>query len=433
MVYNNESMGKIIDKANQYISPVLGHYTELEIDRASGVFLYTLEGRKILDFSSGVAVANTGHCHPKVVQAIQDQATKLIHISSGVAYAAPNSELAQKLVQQTFGAEASVFFTQSGTEAIEASLKLARYVSKKKKIAAFTHAFHGRTMGSLSVTYKAKFKKGYENWLIDDVVRLTYPTCYRCPYGKKYGHCTFECISQVKETLLLEPDVGGVIIEPILGEGGYIPAPVEFIQELRRFTQEQKIFLIFDEIQSGFGRTGTLFAMEQYDVLPDVLALAKGMASGMPLGACVARASIMNEWTRSAHGGTYLGNPVCCAASLATLSVIDEERLLENAYEQGQYMKTMFRDLQFNYPIIGDVRGFGLMMGLEIIDPLTGEADPARVVDIRKRCLERGLLLISCGEFDQVIRLIPPLTITREQVKAAMEIIADAMRESLHG
>lgn len=421
-----------MDKANRYISPVIGHFTDLEVDRAAGVFLYTPDGRKILDFSSGVAVANTGHCHPKVVQAIQSQASTLIHISSGVAYAAPNADLAQQLVERTLGSEASVFFTQSGTEAIEASIKLVRYVSKKKKIAAFTHAFHGRTMGSLSVTYKEKFKKGYENWLIKDVVRLTYPTCFRCPFGEKYGHCKFECLSQTKETLLSEPDVGGVIIEPILGEGGYLPAPLEFIQELRRFTQEQKILLIFDEIQSGFGRTGMLFAMEHYEVIPDVLALAKGMASGLPLGACVARSSIMNEWTRSAHGGTYLGNPVCCAASLATLRVIDEENLLENTFEQGKYLKEMFRALQVQYPVIGDVRGFGLMIGLEIIRPETGEPDPVRVIDIRKRCLERGLLLISCGEFDQVIRLIPPLIITREQVKAAMEIIADSIKESLH-
>lgn len=424
-------MESILNKGNKYLSPVLGHYTELEVDHAKGVYVYTTDGKKYLDFSSGVAVTNTGHCHSKVVKAITDQAQKLIHISSGVAYCAPNVDLAEKLVQICGFEEGSVYFAQSGTEAIEACLKLAKYVSGKKKIAAYTGAFHGRTLASLSVSYKEKFKKGYEDWIIKDIVRFKYPNCYRCPYGTSYGNCKFECISDMKETILKDGDIAAVIIEPIMGEGGYIPAPVQYIQELRRFTLENNIFLIFDEIQTGFGRTGTMFVKEQYDVTPDIYALAKGMASGMPLSACVAKKEIMDKWTKSAHGGTFLGNPICCAAALATIEIIEKEKLLENSYSVGQYLKTTLKELQGTFPVIGDVRGFGLMIGVEFIYPENNLPNPEIVLKIRKHALAKGLILISCGDNDQVIRLIPPLVITIDEAKNALDIFVDALKESL--
>ncbi len=424
-------MGDMLNKGNKFLSPVLGHYTELEVESAKGIKVYTTDGREYIDFSSGVAVANTGHCHPQVVQAITDQAKKLIHISAGVAYCAPNVDLAQKLVQITDVLEGSVYFAQSGTEAIEASLKLAKYVSGKKKIVAYTGAFHGRTLASLSVTYKDKFKKGYEEWIIEDIVRIKYPYCFRCPYGASYGKCKFECVSDMKQTILNDTDVAAVIIEPIMGEGGYIPAPVQYIQELRRFTLENNIFLIFDEIQTGFGRTGTMFAKEHYDVTPDIYALAKGIASGLPLSACVAKKEIMDKWTKSAHGGTFLGNPICCAAALATIDVIDNEKLLENAYNVGQYIKNALKELQGNFPVIGDVRGFGLMIGIEFVYPENNLPNPDLVLRLRKKALEKGLILISCGDNDQVIRLIPPLIISMDEAKNALDILVDCLKESL--
>ena len=427
-------MGELKNKADKFISPVQGHYSDLEIDKAKGIYLYSTDGRKIMDFTSGIAVANTGHCHPEVVKAIFDQSQKLMHICAGVAYYPAYVDLAEKLVKITPFSDAKVYFSQSGSEAIECSLKLAKYVSKKKTLVAFTHSFHGRTLGALSATYKKKYRNGYEDWLISDTKWVKYPYCYRCPFGEKYGSCTFKCISQMKELIYKHiNDIAAVIIEPILGEGGYVPAPVEFIQELRTFTADNNIILIFDEIQSGFGRTGTMFAMNHYDVVPDIVALAKGIASGMPLGACVAKTEIMNQWTTSSHGGTYPGNPVTCAASMATINVLQKEKLLENAYEMGQYMKATLKDLMIKYPVIGDVRGFGLMIGVEFIKPETGDYNTELVTKLRVKALEKGLVLISCGDHDQVIRMIPPLMITKEEVKKGLDIFVDALRDALNG
>lgn len=420
----------ILEKGKQYLSPVLGHYTQLEVVSAKGVWVRTFDGRSYLDFTSGVAVTNTGHNHPAVVAAIKDQADQIIHISSGVAYCKPNVDLAEKLVKKTGFQKGSVFFCQSGTEAIEASIKLVRYVSKKPKILTYTLAFHGRTLGALSMTHKQKFRQGYENWLIKDVERLPYPYCYRCPYAKQYGTCGFDCLQALKTLLLADDQIGGVLIEPILGEGGYVPAPVEYIQELRRFTAELGIALIFDEIQSGFGRTGMLFAKELYDVQPDVMALAKGIASGMPLGACVAGSDLMDQWTTSAHGGTFLGNPICCAAGLATLRIIESEKLLENAYTIGQHLKELLEEAKSRYPVIGDVRGAGLLIGVEFVKSGTKTPDPELVTKIRQASETRGLLLISCGEEGQVIRLIPPLTITKDEAVKGLNILLDIIREN---
>ena len=421
---------EILEKGKQYLSPVLGHYTELEVVSAKGVWVKTFDGRSYLDFTSGVAVTNTGHNHPAIVAAIKAQVDQLIHISAGVAYCKPNVDLAETLVKKTGFQKGSVFFCQSGTEAIEASIKLVRYVSKKPKLLTYTLAFHGRTMGALSMTYKQKFRQGYENWLIKDVERVPYPYCYRCPYAKQYGACDFECLQALKTRLLADDQVGGVLIEPILGEGGYVPAPVEYIQALRRFTAERGIALIFDEIQSGFGRTGTLFAKELYGVQPDVMALAKGIASGMPLGACVARADLMNQWTTSAHGGTFLGNPLCCAAGLASLRVIENEMLLENAYKIGQHLKALLDEAKSRYPVIGDVRGVGLLIGVEFVKPGTKEPYPELVIKIRQVAQTRGLLLIACGEDGQVIRLTPPLTITKDEAEKGLNILLDIIREN---
>ncbi|MDD4526561.1 MAG: aminotransferase class III-fold pyridoxal phosphate-dependent enzyme [Candidatus Margulisbacteria bacterium] len=424
-------MSILKDKAKKYISPVLGKYfPDFEVISGEGIYLYDSDGKRYIDFTCGIGVTNTGHCHPTVVKAITKQASQLIHICAGIAHYEPHIKLAERLVNILPFKEASVVFSQSGSEAIEASLKLARYVTKKKKLVAFTHSFHGRTLGALSVTYKEKYKKGYEGWLIDDVIRLDYPYYFH-HNTMEYHDYVFQCIANFKKAILENNDIAAVIIEPILGEGGYVPAPVEFIQELRKFTEEQGILLIFDEVQSGFGRTGTMFAMEHYDVVPDIVALAKGIASGMPLGACVAKKELMDQWTTSAHGGTYIGNPVSCAASLATISVIEEEGLLENAYEIGKFITSLLHEAQKKLPVIGDVRGVGLMIGVEFIDPVTKEPSPEIVKKIKIKALEKGLVIISCGDSDQCLRLIPALIITKAQAKEAIDILISTIQECL--
>lgn len=424
-------MGILKEKAIKYISPVLGKYfPDLEVVSGQGIYLFDTDGKKYIDFTCGIGVTNTGHCHPKVVKAITRQASQLIHICAGIAHYEPHVKLAERLVKLLPFKEASVVFSQSGSEAVEASLKLAKYVTKKSKIIAFTHAFHGRTLGALSVTYKEKYKKGYEGWLIEDIIRLEYPYHFH-NNTIEYREYVFQCIASFKKAIIENNDIAAVIIEPILGEGGYVPAPVEFIQELRKFTEENGILLIFDEVQSGFGRTGTMFAMEHYDVVPDIVALAKGIASGMPLGACVAKKELMDQWTTSAHGGTYIGNPVSCAASLATIDAIEEEGMLDNAYETGKLISSLLNEAKKSLPVIGDVRGVGLMIGVEFINPTTKEPDSDIVKKIKLKALEKGLILISCGDNDQVIRLIPALIITKSQAKEAIDTFISSIKESL--
>jgi 4-aminobutyrate aminotransferase len=424
-------MGILKEKAIKYISPVLGKYfPDLEVVSGQGIYLFDTDGKRYIDFTCGIGVTNTGHCHPKVVKAITRQASQLIHICAGIAHYEPHVKLAERLVKLLPFKEASVVFSQSGSEAVEASLKLAKYVTKKSKIIAFTHAFHGRTLGALSVTYKEKYKKGYEGWLIEDIIRLEYPYHFH-NNTIEYREYVFQCIASFKKAIIENNDIAAVIIEPILGEGGYVPAPVEFIQELRKFTEKNGILLIFDEVQSGFGRTGTMFAMEHYDVVPDIVALAKGIASGMPLGACVAKKELMDKWTTSAHGGTYIGNPVSCAASLATIDAIEEEGMLDNAYETGKLISSLLNEAKKSLPVIGDVRGVGLMIGVEFINPTTKEPDSDIVKKIKLKALEKGLILISCGDNDQVIRLIPALIITKSQAKEAIDIFISSIKESL--
>ncbi|MEI7942306.1 MAG: aminotransferase class III-fold pyridoxal phosphate-dependent enzyme [Candidatus Riflemargulisbacteria bacterium] len=424
-------MGILKEKATKYISPVLGKYfPDLEVVSGQGIYLFDTDGKKYIDFTCGIGVTNTGHCHPKVVKAIAKQTSHLIHICAGIAHYEPHIKLAERLVKLLPFKEASVVFSQSGSEAVEASLKLAKYVTKKSKIIAFTHAFHGRTLGALSVTYKEKYKKGYEGWLIEDIIRLEYPYHFHNS-NLEYREYVFQCIASFKKAIIENNDIAAVIIEPILGECGYVPAPVEFIQELRKFTEENGVLLIFDEVQSGFGRTGTMFAMEHYDVVPDIVALAKGIASGMPLGACVAKKELMDKWTTSAHGGTYIGNPVSCAASLATIDAVEEEGMLDNAYETGKLIVSLLNEAKKTLPVIGDVRGVGLMIGVEFINPTTKEPDSDIVKKIKLKALEKGLILISCGDSDQVIRLIPALIITKSQAKEAIDIFISSIQESL--
>ncbi len=386
--YNEKMVNTFVARVG-VLSPVLSHFTSLDIAYGKGCYLYDSAGRSYLDFASGLGVASTGHCHPTVVRAIQKQAETLIHACAGVVYYEPNVALAEKLVSK-MGLD-SVFFTQSGTEAVEAALKLAMYISKKKKLLHFRGGFHGRTLGALSVTTsKEKYREGYA--LLSETMCLPYP-------------CDFRGVD-------LE-GVAAAIVEPVLGEGGYIPAPASFLKDLRRVCDENGILLIFDEVQSGMGRTGYWAAFQHYGVTPDILCLAKGIASGMPLGACMAGRSLMERWTPGAHGGTYGGNPVTCAAGLATIDVLED--VLPRVRALGQRALSYIKER-----VSEDVRGLGFMIGIEL-------ESAERVKAVREACLDRGLLVISCGVKDNVIRLIPPLVIDEADLMKGVEILISAL------
>ncbi|MBN3033084.1 MAG: aminotransferase class III-fold pyridoxal phosphate-dependent enzyme [Candidatus Saganbacteria bacterium] len=390
-------------RAQAVVSPVLGMYfDDFEVERGRGTQLVGRDGEKYLDFATGIACTVTGHCHPRVVAAIKKQAEKLLHICIGVAYYEPYVKLAEELQKIVPMKGAQSFFCQSGTEAVEAALKLAKYATKKPGIIAFQGGFHGRTLGSLSVTTsKMKYRDGYEPLL---------PEVYISPLDP-----------QAVAGLIASHEIGGMIIEPLLGEGGYIEIKPEFLRELRRLCDENNILLIFDEVQTGMGHTGKWFACEHAGVVPDIITIAKGIASGLPLGACVAKQEIMAKWSPGAHGGTFGGNPVCCAAAVATIGVIKQEKLLQNATKLGNYLKASLQRLAARNPrLIKEVRGRGLMLGIDF-----GASEPVKkIIDF---CLARKLVLISTGGGGTVIRVIPALNIKKAEIDKALAILAQAL------
>ncbi len=425
-------MSSFVELGNSYLAPVLAHYHLLEIKAARGCYVLGIDGKKYLDCASGIASLNVGHCHPTVVKAVIDQAKTYMHVGAGVVYYDKNVVLAQKLVEVSPFEQASVFFCQSGTEAIEASIKLVKYVTGKQNIVSFIGQFHGRSLGALSVTHKPKFRKGYEP-LLPGVSFFQYPYCYRCPYGLTYDKCGEACVGKLEEQfdVLDKAATAAVIFEPVMGEGGYVVPPMAFVKRLRELTQDAGILLIFDEIQTGFGRTGAMFACEHFEVVPDVMALAKSMASGLPLGACIAKKELMDKWSTSSHGSTFSGNPVSCAAALATLAVIDEEKLIQAAYTKGQYLKEKLIELQQKFPVMGDVRGLGMMIAVEFIDPVTQAPAPMITKMIKEKGLSRGIVFISCGSEDQCLRIIPPLTIDYAQLDQVVGILVDILSEGV--
>lgn len=422
----------LISRAEKVLSPVLAHYTNLEVAKGKGAYLISIDGRKYLDFASGIGVTNIGHCHPKVISAAMNQAENLIHACAGIVYYEANIALAEKLKSICPGNLNMSFLCQSGSEAIESAIKMAKFVTKRQGILAFKGSFHGRTLGALSITSsKDKYRKPYEP-LLPNVHFSSYPYCYRCAENKE--KCGIKCLKEVEEKIEKagKEAIAAAIIEPVLGEGGYIPAPKDFLKGLRSICNKNGILLIFDEVQSGFGRTGKMFAMEHFDVLPDAIALAKAIASGFPLGALVSTEELMKAWEPGAHGGTMSGNPVSCAAALATIDVIEKGRLVIEAAKQGSYMLEKLDKLKSKYDIIGDVRGLGLMIGIEFVkDRRSKEPDADIVKRIREIALQKGLILISCGMHDQVIRLVPPLMITKEQVDSAINILDESIEEVL--
>jgi 4-aminobutyrate aminotransferase len=422
----------IVERDAKFMSPSFTRDYPLVAKTGHGAMVEDVDGNLFLDFAAGIAVCSTGHCHPKVVEAIQKQAGELIHMSGTDFYYEGLPLLAERLGKTVPGSEGKkVFFTNSGTEAIEGAVKLARYTTKRDKMIAFYGCFHGRTMGSLSLTAsKSTQRKGF-GALLGGVEHIPYPYAYRCALG----HMPETCGAEILETLenqifkrLFDPtEVAGIIIEPIQGEGGYVPAPKFFLQELRRICTQHGIMLITDEVQSGMGRTGKWWAFEHAGIEPDIITSAKGIASGMPLGAIIAKSSVMN-WKPGSHGTTFGGNPVCLAASLATMDLI-EGGLMENARKMGEYIFQRTGDWTNKFKIVGDVRGKGLMVGIEFVrDQRTKE----RAGDLRNAIVDsafhKGLLVLGAGE--NSLRLSPPLLVDEEQADFAMKTLEECIREA---
>ena len=422
---------EIIARDTRWVSPSYTRGYPLVAKTGRGAMVEDVDGNTFLDFAAGIAVVSTGHCHPRVVEAIQKQAAELIHISCTDFYYPGLVEFAERLAAVAPGKEAKkVYFGNSGTEATEAAIKLARYHTRRDKIIAFQGCFHGRTLGALSLTAsKAVQRKGF-GALLAGVFHIPYPNSYRCPYGHPAPCTCVEAATFLEREIfkrMVDPEeVAAVFIEPIQGEGGYVPAPREFFVELQRICRKHGILLVCDEVQSGMGRTGKWWACEHSGIEPDILCVAKGIASGMPLSATIARASLM-DWKPGAHASTFGGNPVCIAAALATMDLL-ESQYIENARRMGEFLFARMKDWPARHRIVGDVRGKGLMIGVEIVrDQKTKE----RAGDLREaivdRAFEKGVLFLGAGE--NTIRIAPPLVIDEEQAEFAARTLESCISE----
>ena len=429
-VPTDDSQADWLARERAHLSQVLYRYTPLVIDHAKGSYLFGVDGRRYLDFASGIAVTNLGHGHPDVISAAHDQLDKLVHISV-VAHHEPGIELAERIAAVAPGKLDKIFFANSGAEAVEGAIKLARYVTGRPVLVGFQGAFHGRTYGALSLTAsKGYYRERYEP-LLPAVYHAPYPYPYRNPTGpgdEATLDYVFAFIDEMLDTRVPPRNVAAFVVEPVLGEGGYVVPPAGFMPRLRKLCDEHDILLIADEVQSGYGRTGKMFASEHTGVVPDIMTLAKSIASGLPLSAVVASSKLMDQWEPGAHGSTFGGNPVACAAGIATLDVFEREGIVDNAAAMGTELMRRFRTLQQRTPAIGEVRGLGLMVGVELVKK-DGSPDKELQTKIRKVCLDSGLVVLSCGPHDNVLRLAPPLNISRAELDEGWQILDGAFQE----
>lgn len=422
---------KVVEETERLLSPSIARFYPLAIESASGFLVKDVDGNTYIDFNSGLGVLSVGSTPAPVVEAIKRQAERFLHYSYTDFYYEIIVRLAEKLTKITPGDfEKQVYYGNSGAEGVEAAIKLARYYTKRPRLLAFSGAFHGRTMGAVSLTAsKPKQVRGFMP-LVPGVTHVPFPYCYRCPFRQEYPDCDYYCVDFIEEQVLDKyvpvDEVAAVFFEPIQGEGGYVPAPPEFFKRLERLLRPQGVLLVDDEVQSGMGRTGRWFATEHYGVVPDMLVISKGIAAGMPLSALVAKKEMMT-WEPGSHASTFGGNPVSAAASLATMEMIEERGLLENASTVGEHIKKRFDEMMEKYEIIGDVRGKGLMIGVEIVkDRKTKEYGEEHVKRITNYAWKHGVLLISCGR--STLRVFPPLVIDEELADEALEVIEGAVR-----
>ncbi len=418
----------VIKRARELLTPALVFHTEITVRRAYGIYVDGTDGKRYMDFSSGLATVNLGHCPERVVEAVKRQIDEIIH--SGCIFYYPSIVgLAERLRRITPDGIDMFFFSNSGAEAVEGAVKLARYTTGRQGVIAFTGSFHGRTMGSISLTTStSKYRKGYHP-LLPSVFHAPYPYCYRCPMGQTRDECSMECFKYLERMLrhIISPEeVACIVIEPVLGEGGYVVPPEDYLVNLRRLCTEHGILFIADEVQTGFGRTGTWFACEHFRIKPDIITVAKAIAGGFPLSAVGASEEIMKGWSPGAHGTTFGGNPVSCAAACASIDTIEEEQLLENVQKVGRYAIERLMSLKKDHPFIGDVRGLGFMIGVEFVKE-DGSPNPELLNTVIERCLEKGLILVECGREKNIIRFMPPLIAKHTDMERALNIFEEAL------
>ncbi len=413
---------------------VWSRYTDLVVDRGEGSWLVTVDGERYLDYSSGIGVTNTGHAHPRVVAAVQAQAAKLLHGQQNIVYHEPGLRLYERLRHVLPGDGWQAFLANSGAEAVEAAVKLARAATGRPAVVAFRGGFHGRSAQTMALTTSRVSIRGAFEPLPGSVYHTAYPYCYRAsggPHDPSACTCDWEAQLELLFAQVVSPSkVAAIVVEPVLGEGGYVVPPAGFLPRLREIATRHRILLVADEVQTGFGRTGELFAVRHVGVVPDIMIVAKGIASGLPLGGIVARRELMDAWAPGAHGGTYGGNAVACAAANATLDVIEDERLVDNARERGRQLLDGLRAVRGRFPRLGDVRGLGLMVALEFVDPDAPDArtpDPDLAHRVIAEALRRHVIVLSAGTWGQVVRLIPPLVTTSDEIDHALEVLTEAM------
>ena len=422
-----------VEADDRLISPSYTRSYPLVAKRGRGIRVEDVDGNEFVDFAAGIAVTSTGHCHPEVVAAIQKQAAELIHISGTDFYNEPLTDLAEKLsAVAPMPGPHKFFYGNSGAEAIECALKLARYHTGRQHIIAFLGAFHGRTMGALSLTASKPQQKRRFAPLVPGVTHVRYPYAYRGCTGGPQGEEAFSlgCARYIEEklfkTIIPPEEVAAIFVEPIQGEGGYVVAPDNFLRELRGICDRHGILLVADEVQSGAGRTGKWWAIEHSGVQPDIVCMAKGIASGMPLGVCMSRAEIM-DWVPGSHASTFGGNPVSLAAAIATVNIL-EHGAIDNAAKVGARMLERLHGWKTTHPLVGDVRGRGLMIGIELVkDKTTREPAAALRNRVETLCFEKGLMILGCGETS--IRLCPPLIVTEDEAAVALDILEECLSQ----
>jgi len=422
-----------IKREEKIISPYnRPYYYPLVVESAKDCIIRDVDGNEYIDFNSGLVVMNVGHCHPKVIEAIEKQIRKLMHYSYTDFRYPYVVQLAEKFLEIVPGeTPKKIFFSNSGAESVEAAIKMARWHTKRPYIIAYTGSFHGRTYMAMSLTasspkYRARFGP-----LVPGVEHVPYPYCYRCPWKQEYPDCDLWCVDFIDEYYFKKyvppEETAAIVFEPIQGEGGYIPAPDGYFKKLKKLADQYGILLVDDDVQAGMGRTGKWFGIEHYGIEPDILCTSKGTASGLSLGVTAAKANVM-DWGVGVHCTTFGGNPVACAAAMAVIDIIKEERLLENAARQGEYIMKRFKEAQESLELIGDVRGKGLMIGVELVkDRKTKEPAVEERDEVMRRSWKKGVAIIGCGA--STLRIAPPLTITRELVDTALDIIIESIKE----
>ena len=420
----------VVKKTAKYVSPSISRFYPLAIESASGSLVKDVDGNQFIDFAAGIAVLSTGSTHPRVVEAIKNQAEKFVHFSYTDFYYENLVELSERLVSLVPGSfQKMVYYGNSGAEAIEAAMKLTRNYTKRPLFLSHSGAFHGRTMGALSLTASKPMQRKGSIPLIPEVVHFPFPYCYRCPWKQTFPECDYYCVDYFKEQYLEKfvpvDEVASYFFEPIQGEGGYVPAPPEYFKKME-FLRKEGVLFVSDEIQTGVGRTGKFLGIEHFEVVPDVVTIAKGIASGLPLSAIVAKADVMESWKPGQHASTFGANPVAVEAALATLDVMKSEHLMENAKKLGAKAKKRFLEMKDKYEIVGDVRGMGLFVGVEIVKSKAtkerGDSEAKQIIDY---CFNHGLLVIIAGR--NTLRFIPPLNITEDVMDEGLDILEEGI------